>query len=154
MSDGDRAEQLEVHLLATARGVRRAYDTRLAEIGLGMTESGILQTLELEGPLSQSSLAHRLHIGRSATGGFIEALTARGFVERHRAPEDGRVWLVSNTAAGSDAARRCAATNREVLAELRSGLTRSEQRQLAALLDRVRANAAQVDDRPAGGQAT
>lgn len=141
-----RREQLEVHLLATARAVRRAYDSRLAELDLHMTESGLLQILDIEGSLSQTALAGRLHIGRSAAGGFIEGLAARGLVERHRDPDDGRIWRISNTAAGTALARTCAAMNQEIRRDLRAGLTRAEQHQLHTLLSRVRTNADDVTD--------
>jgi DNA-binding MarR family transcriptional regulator len=140
----DRREQLEVHLLATARAVRRAYDVRLAERDLHMTESGLLQILAIEGSLSQTALAGRLHIGRSAAGTFIEGLAARGLVERRRDPDDGRIWLISNTTAGAALARSCAEMNQEILRDLRAGLTRAEQRQLSTLLATVRTNADQL----------
>lgn len=141
MEGEGRREQLEVHLLATARAVRRAYDTRLAELGLHMTESGLLQTLAVDGPLSQTQLAARLHIGRSAAGSFIEGLLARGLVQRERDPSDGRVWRITNTAAGAAAAAACAEANQDVLQALRAGLAKADQRRLFTLLAQVRTNA-------------
>ncbi len=145
LGETERREQLEVQLLATARAVRRAYDERLAEIDLHITESGLLQTLELEGSLSQTALAAQLHIGKSAAGTFIDGMLRRGLIERRRDPDDGRVWLISNTRAGSQMARRCSEINVEVLRQLRAGLTRDDQRRLFALLARVRANASAPD---------
>ena len=140
-----RREQLEVHLLATARAVRRAYDTRLAELDLHMTESGLLQILAIDGPLSQTELATRLHIGRSATGSFIDGLLGRGLIRRDRDPGDGRVWRITNTPAGASMAAVCVTVNEEVLRGLRAELTRTDQRQLFALLAQVRTNADRLD---------
>ncbi len=143
---GGRGEQLEVHLLATARAVRRAYDVRLTELDLHMTESGLLQILAAEVSLSQTELADRLHIGRSATGAFIEGLVARGFIERRRDPSDGRIWRISNTATGNELAGACSEMNQVIARELRSGLTRTEQHQMHILLAQIRANADGLGD--------
>jgi DNA-binding MarR family transcriptional regulator len=139
-------ERLEVNLIATAGLVRRSYDLRLAELGLNITESGLLQYLTYEQPLTQSDLAQRLHIGRMAAGSVVKDLLDRGLIERSRDPDDGRAWLIRLTAAGEELASTCIDVDDEVVRQLRADLSRDDQLVLHRLLDTVRANAQQLSD--------
>jgi len=143
---GPSNERLEVHLLATAGLVRRAYNARLAPLGLNITESGLLQYLAYEQPLTQSDLAQRLHIGRMAAGTVVKGLIGRGLLVRGRDPEDGRAWLISLTPAGQELAAACIEVDREVTWSLRAGLSREQQEVLHRLLATVRANAGEAPD--------
>lgn len=143
---GRSGEQLEVHLLATAGMVRRAYDLRLAALGLNITESGLLQYLSYEQPLTQSDLAQRLHIGRMAAGSVVKDLLGRGLLVRARDPQDARAWSVSLTPAGEQLASACAEVDDQVVRGLRAGLSRDDQRNLHRLLGTVRTNAQRVVD--------
>ena len=139
-------ERLEVHLLATAGLVRRAYNLRLAALGLNITESGLLQYLAYEQPLTQSELALRLHIGRMAAGSVVKGLVERGLLERERDPHDARAWAIRLTPSGSELAAACAEVDREVVRGLRADLTRDEQRALHRLLASVRGNARRLTE--------
>lgn len=139
-------ERLEVHLLATAGLIRRAYDLRFDALGLNLTESGLLQYLAYEQPLTQSDLAQRLHIGRMAAGSVVKDLVQRGLLERSRDPHDARAWLIRLTPAGAELASTCIEIDREVVHGLRAGLSRSDQATLHRLLDTVRANALHLTD--------
>ena len=141
-------EQLEAQLLATARTVRRAYDNSLAKLDLNMTEASLLRFVQVEGLLSQRELADRLHIGRAATGSFIEGLEDRALLNRVRDPNDARIWRIALTGLGTSLATSFDEANREILRKLRSGLDRSEQHQLGELLARVRTNAEQLSATP------
>lgn len=141
-------EQLEAHLLATARAVRRAYDLRLARLDLNLTEASLLRFVGLEGTLSQRELADRLHIGRAATGKFIDRLESRRLVRRVDDDVDRRVWRISLTAAGTKLAEAFDHAHRDIVAELRSGLDPIRQKQLAELLGTVRANAEAIGAGP------
>jgi DNA-binding MarR family transcriptional regulator len=140
------AERLEVHILATAGLVRRAYNLRLEALDLNITESGLLQYLTYQQPLTQSVLAHLLHIGRMATGTVVKGLIERGLLERTRDPDDGRAWLIRLTSAGEALASACSEIDREVVRALRAGLISEDQATLHRLLDTVRANAQQLSD--------
>lgn len=146
--------QLEVHLLATAGLMRRAYDARLAELGLNITESGLLQFLRYEQPLSQSELAERLHIGKMAAGTVVKALEKRALVRRERDPDDGRAWLITLTPTGDDAASACIDVDAQVVAELRTSVSKQDQRALRNVLDVIAANAIRVVDDAGDAQPT
>jgi DNA-binding MarR family transcriptional regulator len=141
MTGDDRHEQLEVHLLATAGAVRQAYQRQLAPLGLNLTESGLLQFLHVDGPLSPTALAERLHIGKMSAGAAVKGLQERGLVTRHQNPDDRRSWLVALTGAGREAATACVQVDRTMVARLRTGLDRPQQQALRDLLATVRANA-------------
>lgn len=144
MTQPDRPRQLEAHLLTTAGSVRRAYDARLSEIGLNITESGLLQFLHYEQPLSQSQLAQRLYIGKMAAGSVVKGLQQRDLVSRQRDPDDGRAWLISLTTAGAKAALDCIDIDRQVVTELRSNLSKDDQRELRRLLNHLASEAARI----------
>ncbi len=139
-------ERLEVHLLATAGLVRRAYNLRFASLDLNLTESALLQYLAYEQPLTQTDLAQRLHIGRMAAGGVVKGLLQRGLLARARDPRDARAWQIRLTAAGEALATACIEIDRDVVRELRTNLTREEQKTLHRLLSKVRHNAERLAD--------
>ncbi len=141
MTDQPRRDRLEMHLLATAGVVRRAYDERLASVGLNLTESGLLQFLHIDGPMSQAELAARLHIGKMSAGATVKGLLARGLVQRSPNPEDRRAWLIGLTEDGGRAVDACIAIDRVVVAQLRAGLTRADQRALHESLAAIHRNA-------------
>lgn len=139
-TDPDR-EPLEVHLLVTAGLVRRAYNARLAPHALNLTESGMLQFLAREQPMSQTELAERLHIGRMSAGSVVKSLLQRDLLERERDPDDARAWLIRLTRPGEELAAKCVEVNRAVVSVLRADLSRDDQRSLDQLLRAMRTNA-------------
>jgi DNA-binding MarR family transcriptional regulator len=82
-------------------------------------------TVLLDGPTSQSGLGRQLRLPKSSVTRLVDGLAGRGWVARAPGPHDGRVRLVSLTAAG----RRAAAD-----------VVRRRQARLAVLLDRVPAD--------------
>jgi DNA-binding MarR family transcriptional regulator len=133
--------RLEIVLLRAARSVRRAFDTRLRPLHLNMTQASLLSFLRDEGPLTQSELADRLHIGRATVGTFVEGLEHRGLVSRSDDPADRRAWRVSLTEPAIAVVDAFDIVDEELRAEFRAGLTRQERHQLTELLMRVERNA-------------
>jgi len=154
MSGGtERRDRLEMHLLATAGAVRRAYEARLASLGLNLTESGLLQFLHFDGAMTQAALAQRLHIGKMSAGAAVKSLHTRDLVTRTRDPEDGRAWLIDLSPSGVEMVQACIAVDTDVVAVLRAGLDRSEQRRLRTLLAKILTNAGRIDDPQSVGRA-
>lgn len=133
--------RIEIALVRAARAVRRAFNARLEAIELNMTQAGLLSFLDEHGSLTQRELADLLHITRVSTGSFIDGLEARGLVQRTGNPADRRVWLVSLTEHARPVVDAFKTIDDELRAELRAGFERSERHQLAALLDRLTAEA-------------
>ncbi len=99
-------QTMESLLMATSRSLRRAYDSRLAGLGLKLSEAYLLGHVHTHGPMTQTQLAEGLGIGRAATGALIDALEGKGLVERSAHAADRRVWLVATTRTGRPAGGR------------------------------------------------
>ena len=133
--------RLEIALLRAARSVRRAFDARLRDLDLHMTQASLLSFLRDHGSLTQRELADYLHIGRAAVGSFVDGLEERGLVSRAEDPNDRRAWRVSLREASRRIVDAFDVVDAELRTELRAGLTRDERQLLAELLIRVERNA-------------
>ena len=132
--------------MSAARGIRRAYDHRLEELGLNLSEASLLAFVAESGPSMQADLARHLGVGKAAMGSLVDALESRNLVERCPKPDDRRVWLVSITRAGQHMADRIAKIDGRLRAELRQGISRKERRELNQLLTRLAGNIRKVID--------
>jgi MarR family transcriptional regulator, transcriptional regulator for hemolysin len=104
--------RVESTLMATARLVRVAFDTRLAPLDLNLTQASLLGYVDEFGATTQTDLADHLGIGRAAIGSVIDRLQARGLVERRPKPDDRRVWLVAITRRGRSSLQRSTRSTR------------------------------------------
>lgn len=146
-----RDDQLEARVVVAAKAVRRAFDTGMTDLGLNMSEGGVLANLAAHGGLSQTELAARLHIGRASSGVLVEELERRGLVTRRADPNDRRVWHVELTDAGAELARRFEIRHAQVRTALRRSMSPSEAKELGRLLGALADNASRyVEDLPAG----
>jgi len=136
--------RVESTLMSAARGIRRAYDLRLAELGMNLSEASLLAYTLESGPLMQADLARHMGVGRAAMGSLIDGLEGRGWVERRPKPGDRRVWLVAITPAGEQAAEQVTKIDERLRSELRDGISRKERRELNHLLNRLRENVGKV----------
>jgi MarR family transcriptional regulator, transcriptional regulator for hemolysin len=131
-------------LMATARGIRKAYDRILADIGLSLPEASLLAYLDEIEPQTQSQLARRLDSGRAVMGDRIDALEARGAVFRQPHPTDRRVWLVHITKAGQRLVETINELDLGLREHLRAGLSREDRHRLAEILVQIQHNLATV----------
>jgi len=127
-------------LMAASRDLRRAYDTRLASLGLRLSEAWLLANVHTRGPMTQTQAAELLGIGRAATGALIDGLEGRGLLERSAHAGDRRVWLLSSTEAAAPVVEEVIAVDAALRHELWKGITRAEQRELSQILERLRGN--------------
>jgi len=67
----------------------------------------------------------------------LDRLERRGYVKRHRDPDDRRGVLVELTDAGRDVLDHAVSANTGGEKELLAGLTKQEQKALAALLKKL-----------------
>ena len=102
--------------------LRERVDAVLAAHGLHARQFGALMVLRARGPLSQRGLGAAQGVDRTTTVAVLDALQARGLIERRRDPSDRRIHTVHLTAEGERVLRRA---EREVL--------QAEGRFLAAL---------------------
>jgi DNA-binding MarR family transcriptional regulator len=135
---------MESILMATSRDMRRAYDTRLAGLGLKLSEAFLLSHVHAHGPMTQTQLAEGLGIGRAATGSIVDALERKGLVERSADAGDRRVWLVATTERASGPMAELTAVDVALREELWTGISRAERRQLSEILLRLQGNLAAI----------
>ncbi len=143
-SEGPPWQGVEFTLMATSRGLRRAYDVRLAEVGLNLAEASMMSYVHFRGPLTQTRLADGLGLQRAATGAMVDKLEARGFIERRPDPADRRVWLVATTAEGAPVVDDIVRIDRALRDELRAGMSKAERDALAQGLARLQQNLCEV----------
>jgi MarR family transcriptional regulator for hemolysin len=137
-------QSLESLLMAASRGMRRAYDTRLAGLGLKLSEAFLLAHVHTQGPMTQTQVAEGLGIGRAATGALIDALERKELVERSAHAGDRRVWLVASTGRAGPLVDEIATLDTALREEMWSGISRAERRQLSEILLRLQGNLAAV----------
>jgi DNA-binding MarR family transcriptional regulator len=132
-SEAERAEQLDyvaAHLITRA-GLLVRLVIRELEGGLSRTDVGLLRTLG-DGPRRITDLAELEGLAQPTVTLLVKRLEERGLVRRERGPEDGRVVLVSSTAAGTAALEQARG---EVKVALRRYVAGMSNEQLQALAD-------------------
>ena len=131
-------------MMSAARDIRMAYDHCFEPLDLNLSQASLIGYVAENGPMNQTQLAAALVLGRAATGTLVDQLEERGLVRRLPDPDDRRVWLVENTAAGAEVAIEIVEVDEQLRKRMRSGITREERQQLAGLLRRMSANAVEA----------
>lgn len=143
-------EQIErsVGTIAQVGSSVRATRRRAAQAGVDVSAPGmgILGILERGTPQRVSSLARSAGMVAPLVSRELRALEAAGLVERTADGDDGRVVLVSITAAGRAAYQKLRAASVAAAAEALAGWSAAELVGLARLLARV------ADDFSAGSR--
>jgi DNA-binding MarR family transcriptional regulator len=134
---GEVAGALRVSIGLLLRRLRQVQP----EGELTLPESSALLRLDRGGPATASALARLELISPQSMGATLGALEARGLVERHADPGDGRRVVLSVTGAGRRVLQDKRNARTEQLAQaLSAGFSRAELRQLMAaapLLERL-----------------
>jgi DNA-binding MarR family transcriptional regulator len=128
-------------LLHTAQGAQDHVEARLDTIGLSLAKLAALNVLAEAGeslPLGQ--LADRLSCVKSNITQLVDRLEADGLVARQAAPADRRTRLAVMTPAGRKAWKQGISIQEDGERELFKKLSRTEAKQLAALMSKVTAN--------------
>ena len=88
--------------------------------------------------IRQFELARRLLINRASTGALIDALEAKGWLQRVRAPDDRRAYQLVLTTSGTAMLNRFKPAYYALVDESMKGLEHHELRQLTELLGKFR----------------
>jgi DNA-binding MarR family transcriptional regulator len=83
---------------------------------------------------------------RSPSDAARRHLGARGFVERHQDPDDGRRWLIELTAAGTKEARRLANMTENAVAMIIARMPKDMRMPAVAMISELRKAAEEVRD--------
>lgn len=102
---------------------------------VGVAEAHALLELSRGGTMSQNELAAWLHLEKSTVSRLAGLLEGRGWVERRRAPRDGRAVELRLTAAGREAAAELAAARKTKFARVLAAIPDGEQE---AVLDALK----------------
>ncbi|WP_329316933.1 MarR family winged helix-turn-helix transcriptional regulator [Streptomyces sp. NBC_01262] len=106
----------------------------LAPFGVDGRELAVLAVLAAEYPLSQLEAAGRLGVDRTTMVALIDALEAKGLVERHRSPQDRRKNTVQLTPTGQDRLRQAEHAREEMERQFLAPLAPSDASQLVRSL--------------------
>lgn len=114
-------------LFGAARRLRREFGAALLEADVTPAQARALRHVMESGSMRPSVLAERLHIAARSATEVVDALEARGLVERGPDPDDRRATLVRPTEAA-----------RSELAEVDRVRREQSERFLAVLSERDR----------------
>ena len=124
-----------------ARLLRNALSARSIAVsaphGLPTGSLTVLALIAANPGSSQTALAGRAGLNKSALVGIVEGLEQRGFVDRDRAASDRRRYRVSVTAEGEQAMRALFALVDREEQPIRDALGTRDMITLLALLDRA-----------------
>jgi MarR family transcriptional regulator for hemolysin len=128
-------------LASTAKGVSRAFDDALAAAGGSRPVWLILISLKTRPVSSQRELAAAIGIEGATATHHLNAMEADGLVTRERDPDNRRVHVLTLTKKGEATFERLRGAAAAFDRRLRTGIPDADIERLAALLDRLAANA-------------
>jgi DNA-binding MarR family transcriptional regulator len=126
-----------------------SYEQEIAQCGLTVNGFLVLVVLDDEGPDTQTGLAERLSIDRSAMVAVVDELEARGFVERRRSKGDRRTVPIHITESGSEAVAGARTATDASNQRIFTGFSPKEKDEFYDLLVRMADAAAPQFDGPA-----
>ena len=122
------------------RAVRKAISEQVRPYGLTTLQYTTLSVLGARGELSNAQLARRAYMTPQSMSEVIDALQARGLVERSTLPHHRRVFPAALTAQGRQVLAACDEAVAAVEQKMLAGLDPGEQQILRhGLLKAVRA---------------
>jgi DNA-binding MarR family transcriptional regulator len=114
--------------------VSEASALALAPFGIDGRELAVLAVLAAEYPLSQLEAAGRLGVDRTTMVALVDALEAKGLVERRRSSQDRRKNTVQLTPMGQDCLRQAEHAREEMERQFLAPLSPSDANQLVRAL--------------------
>lgn len=110
------------------------FSEELQALGLTPLQFAVLSEVSRHPGLDQRSLARRVALDASTTGGVVDRLEARGALRRQLSPEDRRVRLLHLTDAGQELLQQATSPVQQVQDRLLAPLTAAQHQQLMGLL--------------------
>jgi DNA-binding MarR family transcriptional regulator len=124
-------------LARTARGMKRALDTRLSQHDITATQYIVLLLLQEQDGISLSKLGHCLHFDNPTITGIIDRMERDGLVERRRIADDRRVINIFMTHAGRELIEDNLGIADEIDNLAMNGITAKEKADFLKVLDRI-----------------
>jgi MarR family transcriptional regulator, 2-MHQ and catechol-resistance regulon repressor len=132
-----RALNAFIKLVRAAAAVSSRVEGRFSDLGLSVSQFGVLEALHHLGPLYQKDLARKILKSTGNITMVVDNLERRGLVERTRDERDRRHFFVRITETGSDIIRSFFPGHAARVAEEMGTLTAGEQEELARLCKKV-----------------
>jgi DNA-binding MarR family transcriptional regulator len=119
------------------RSLTRAATAAFASTGVGPRQLGVLRELRHAGPVAQVELARSTATDPAGLMRAIDALEARGWVQRTGSEHDRRCKLVSLTPQGQRALQGLDVTYAPLRSLAEEALTPAERRQFITLAEKL-----------------
>ena len=124
-------------LSSLGHAVAATFSARLAPLALEPREFALMRCLATREGASQQAIGERLGVPPSRMVALVDALEARGLLERRPSPKDRRAHALHQTAAGKRLLAKATAVAAGLEAELTEGLDAAQRAQLLEMLDHV-----------------
>lgn len=132
-----RALNTFIKLIRAGQSVSRRVEAHFSELGLTVSQFGVLEALFHLGPLNQKSLAAKILKSTGNITMVIDNLEKRGLVKRTRDEKDRRHYSVGITPKGSELITSFFPTHVARIVEEMSVLSGDEQEALGMLCKKV-----------------
>lgn len=150
------SDALELHRALT--DLIRVYQfrdrDRICCYDVSVTQCYALEAVILKGPMGLNDLSAELYLDKSTTSRVVDALEAKGYVERRANPDDRRALLLEATASGRALHARIEADILAQEQELLSGFSSEVRRSMTALIGKLAGAAAGRVERSGGSCCT
>ena len=133
-------DSLPFEIAETAHSLRRAFDRRVAPLGVTRAQWRALAWLARQPGLRQVELADHLDVEPITLCRIVDRLEEAGLVERRRDPEDRRAWRLHLTPKGVPLVEQLRALAGELAREAFEGVPAETIDTLREALARVRDN--------------
>lgn len=124
-------------LVRAARGMKRALDSELSDIGITASQHAVLSALAHEDGLSLTQIARRIFLDNPATTGLVDRLERDGLVQRHRVSSDRRVINIYLTKKGKSILSTIDEIATKLDTDIMSVLSKEEKKALKNMLNRI-----------------
>lgn len=124
----------------SARLFRRAFNARTKDSGITALQWRLLSYLKRYEGVRQGPLAELIEVEPITLSRMVDRLAEAGLVERRADPTDRRAWRLYLTPRAADLLGEMREVAEALNEEAAEGLSAAEREQLAALVERVRAN--------------
>jgi DNA-binding MarR family transcriptional regulator len=139
---GSAEEDLRLRLVDEFAGFGPSYmkwvKSRLRDRGLTYARIRLIGALHCGGPQIMSSISEELGVTRRNVTALVDALEEEGLVRRQPHPTDRRATVIELTEEGERTTGAMYDEHREAVAELFSGLSEENQRDLIRVLGQLR----------------
>jgi len=130
-----------------SRLMRRRFDERARRLGLTRPQWRALTALSRHEGINQGGLAELIEVEPITLCRMVDRLEEAGMVERRRDPGDRRAWNIFLTDRVRPVLDQIGTLADELFAVAFAGIDEAGQRQLTTLLETIRLNLTDVDDK-------